>query len=323
VQYVGNNPNDVILDVLPLSFDYGLYQVIMSVMFGGTIVIESSFVYLSRVLEQIPREGVTGFPIVPTVLAMLFRMENLDQYDFSSLRYMTNTGAALPVEHIRRIRGMFPHIRIFSMFGLTECKRICYLPPEEIDAHPDSVGRAMPNCEAFVVDEDGKEVPHGEVGELVVRGSNVMQGYWRDPELTAQAYRPLPNSAERALYTGDFFRRDEEGYLYFLGRKDDMIKSRGERVSPKEVENILCEMSGVLEAAVIPVPDEVLGQAVKAFVVTMPGSDIGERDVLRHCSLNMETFMVPKYVRLVHELPKIPSGKIDKARLKAMEEAHS
>jgi acyl-coenzyme A synthetase/AMP-(fatty) acid ligase len=133
----------------------------------------------------------------------------------------------------------------------------------------------------------------------------------------------MPNSAERALYTGDFFRRDEEGYLYFLGRKDDMIKSRGERVSPKEVENIICEMKDVLEAAVIPVPDEVLGQAIKAFVVTMPASEIRERDVLRHCTQNMETFMVPRYVQLMPELPKTPSGKIDKTRLKATEEAKS
>jgi len=154
VQYVGNVEDDIILDVLPLSFDYGLYQVVMAFMFGGTIVLEKSFLYLHTILERIAQEKVTGFPIVPTIVAMLLKLQDLTQYDFSRLRYMTNTGAALPVEHIRRLRGMFPRVTMISMFGLTECKRVSYLPPEELDRIPSSVGKAMPNCEVFVVDED-------------------------------------------------------------------------------------------------------------------------------------------------------------------------
>ncbi|HET6718257.1 MAG TPA: AMP-binding protein [Rhodocyclaceae bacterium] len=317
VQYLGNTPDDVVLAILPLSFDYGLYQVIMAAMFGGTVVLEKSFVFLHPILERIAQEKVTGLPIVPTVLAMLLKMKDLQRYDLDSLRYITNTGAALPVEHIRRLRDIVPHVRLFSMFGLTECKRICFLPPEEIDRRPGSVGKAMPNCEVFVVDAHGREVAPGEVGELVIRGSNVMSGYWRDPEATARVYRRDGSTGEAFLHSGDWFRRDAEGYLYFLGRKDDMIKCRGERVGAKEVENGLCEYPGVVEAAVIGVPDEVLGQAIKAFVVVDPGADLGARDLLKHCTDNLEIYMVPKFIEFVDALPKTPHGKIDKLRLKA------
>ena len=235
IQYVGNEEEDIIINVLPLSFDYGLYQVIMAFMFGGTVVLERSFLYLYSILERIGKEKVTGFPIVPTVVAMLLEVRDLKQYDFSSLRYMTNTGAALPVKHIHRLRTLFPQVRMISMFGLTECKRVCYLPPEELDRRPSSVGKAMPNCEVYVIDEEGNEVPPNQTGELIIRGSNVMQGYWSDPVLTAKTYKDGRYPGDRKLYSGDYFHQDEEGFLYFEGRKDDMIKSRGERISAKEV----------------------------------------------------------------------------------------
>jgi acyl-CoA synthetase (AMP-forming)/AMP-acid ligase II len=307
VQYVGNVEDDIILDVLPLSFDYGLYQVIMAFMFGGTIVLEKSFLYLHTILERIAQEKVTGFPIVPTIVAMLLKLQDLTKYDFSTLRYMTNTGAALPVEHIRRLRSMFPQVTVISMFGLTECKRVSYLPPEELD-------------EVFVVDEDGSEVAPGETGELIIRGSNVMQGYWRDPKLTARTYRDGQYPSGRILHSGDYFHKDEQGYLYFLGRKDDMIKSKSERISAKEVENNICSMEGVTEAAVIGVPDEILGQAIKAYIVPAPNVELSEKQVLKYCAANMESFMVPKYIEFMESLPKTPNGKIDKKPLKAKEE---
>lgn len=319
VQYIGNIEDDIILDVLPLSFDYGLYQVIMAFMFGGTVVLEKSFLYLHKVLQRIPQEKVTGFPIVPTVLAMLLKMQDLKKYDLSTLRYITNTGAALPVEHIRRLRVLFPHVQIFSMFGLTECKRVCYLPPEELDQRPSSVGMAMPNCEVFVVDEHGKQVPPGETGELIIRGSNVMQGYWKDHELTAHTYRKGSYPGEEILYSGDYFRKDEQGFLYFLGRKDDMIKSKGERISAKEVENNICGIEGVAEVAVIGLPDEILGQAIKAFIVPAPTAKLTEKQVRKYSAANMETFMVPKYIEFMTDLPKTPNGKIDKKQLKTAE----
>jgi len=232
---------------------------------------------------------------------------------------MTNTGAALPAEHISRLRNLFPNVKIFSMFGLTECKRVGYLPPDQLDKRPSSVGKAMPNCETFVVDEKGKEVAPGQTGELIIRGSNVMQGYWQDPKLTDKTYRPGRYTQDRILYSGDYFRCDEDGFLYFLGRRDDMIKSKGERISPKEVEDNICRRDGVAEVAVIGLPDEILGQAVKAFIVPAPGTELTEKDVLKYCSQNMESFMVPKYIEFMDSLPKTPNGKIDKKQLKAKE----
>ncbi len=315
IQYVQNDPDDVILDVLPLSFDYGLYQVLMSVMFGGTVILEKSFTFLHQVLRNIPRHGVTGFPIVPAILAMLLNLKDLNRCDFTSLRYMTNTGAALPTEHIRRFRQAFPDVRFYSMFGLSECKRVCYLPPEWIGRKPDSVGRPMPNCRVFVLDDADAPVPPGQIGELVVQGSNVMSGYWKDPELTARTYRPGPVSGQRLLYSGDYFRRDEDGFLYFLGRRDNMIKTRGERVSPKEIENILCQCKGVEEAAVIGIPDPILGQVPKAFIVPSDPA-VTVSDVLRYARQNMENFMVPKEFEFLDALPKTPNAKIDKKLLK-------
>jgi amino acid adenylation domain-containing protein len=321
IQYIGNIEDDIILDVLPLSFDYGLYQVIMAFMFGGTIVLEKSFLYLHSILERIAQEKVTGFPIVPTIVAMLLKLQDLKKYDLSTLRYMTNTGAALPVEHIRRLRDMFPHVTMISMFGLTECKRVSYLPPEELDNIPSSVGKAMPNCEVFVVDEDGNPVPPGETGELIIRGSNVMQGYWADPEITARTYKDGQYPSGRILHSGDYFKQDERGFLYFLGRKDDMIKSKGERISAKEVENNISSMEGVAEVAIIGVPDEIFGQAIKAYIVPAPGIELQEKQALKYCAENMESFMVPKYIEFMDSLPRTPNGKIDKKQLKANAEA--
>jgi len=321
IQYIGNKPDDIILDVLPLSFDYGLYQVIMAFMFGGTVVLEKSFLYLHKLLQRISQEKVTGFPIVPTIVAMLLKRQDFSQYDFSSLRYITNTGAALPVDHIQRLRELLPQASIYSMFGLTECKRVSYMPPGQLDRRPASVGTAMPNCEVRVVDETDQEVPAGQPGELVIRGANVMQGYWNDPTLTAKAYQDGRYPADRILRSGDYFHQDEDGFLYFLGRKDDMIKSKGERISAKEIENTLHAMEDIAEAAVIGVPDEIYGQVIQAFVVCAPESELTEQAVLKYCSESMESYMVPKYVQFLTELPKTPNGKIDKKQLNTLEES--
>lgn len=317
IQYIENTPDDIIVSVLPLSFDYGLYQVIMAFMFGGTVVLERSFLYPAKILERIEREKATGFPLVPTIAAFLVKMKNLAHHDLGSLRYLTNTAAALPVDHIRKLRTLLPRTRFFSMYGLTECKRVSYLPPEELDHRPSSVGKAIPNSEVFVMNEAGEEVPAGEVGELVIRGSHVMCGYWNSPELTERTFRAGRKSGERLLYSGDLFRKDEDGYLYFVGRKDDVIKTRGERVSPREIENALCEMHGVAEAAVFGLPDEILGQAVTACIVWCDGARPVERDVRKFCADRLQPFMVPKHVIFVDSLPRSPNGKIDKKVLKS------
>ena len=319
IQYTQQSADDIILCILPMSFGYGLYQIIMSVMCGGTVIIEQSFTFFHQLLSKISEYKVTGFPLVPTVMAMMLNLQDLSQYDFSSLRFLTNAGAALPVGHIQRFRSLFPEVQIYSMYGLTECKRVSYLPPDQIDIRPDSVGKAMTNCRVFIVDENGNPVKPGEPGELVIQGSNVMSGYWQNPALSAQVYRNGELLHQRYLYSGDYFKQDEEGYLYFLGRKDDMIKTRGERVSPKEIENVLSQHPGVAEVAVIGIPEPVLGQAPKAFIVKSAHAAVLAEDILKYAMDNMERFMVPQAVEFIDALPKTPNGKVDKKVLKQQE----
>jgi long-chain acyl-CoA synthetase len=312
--YLENRPDDIILSVLPLSFDYGLYQVLMAFMIGGTVVLESSFTYPYRIIELLNQEHVTGFPIVPTISALLLQLD-LAAHRFPALRYITNTAAAFPTDHIRRLRLLLPDVKIYSMYGLTECKRVSYLPPDQIDIRPASVGRGMPNEEIYIVDDTGQRAPAGTVGELVVRGSNVMKGYWELPEETDRMLKPGPLPGEKVLHTGDLFRMDQEGYLYFVGRKDDIIKTRGEKVSPREVEDVLHAMPGVAEAAVVGIPDEVLGEAIKAVVRPQVGVRLTAAQVIYWCSLKLENFMVPKFVEFQGELPKTSTGKISKRKL--------
>ncbi len=266
MQYLENTEDDVVIDLLPLSFDYGLYQLLMVFKFGGTLILEKGFLFPAHILKRIEQEKVTGFPGVPTLFALLVQID-LSAYNLRSIRYLTNTAAALPVNHILQIRNLFPWARLFSMYGLTETKRTLYLPPEELNRRPASVGLAIPGTEVWVEDEEGNRLGPGKIGELVVRGRHVMRGYWNDPEMTALRYHPGPIPGERLCYTGDLFQMDEEGFFFFVARKDDIIKSRGEKVSPLEVERVLYDIDGVIEAAVIGVPDPVLGQAIKAFVV--------------------------------------------------------
>jgi len=315
-QYLENVPGDIIINVLPLSFDYGLYQVLMAFQMGATLVLERGFTYPAAILNRMEAERITGFPGVPTMFAMLVQMD-LSRWDLTSLRYLTNTAAALPVTHIQQLRKAFPQAKLYSMYGLTECKRVSYLPPEDLDRRPGSVGVAIPNTEVWIEDEQGHRVEPGEVGELVVRGSHVMQGYWELPEETARTFRPGRYPGERLLYTGDLFTMDEEGFLYFVTRKDDIIKSRGEKVSPKEVEDVLYRLEGVIEAAVVGVPDPLLGQAIKAYVVSKDGVGLTEKQVLRHCATHLEDFMVPKHVEFCDSLPKTSSGKISRMSLRA------
>ncbi|HZP63071.1 MAG TPA: AMP-binding protein [Terriglobales bacterium] len=317
--YLKNTPDDVILNVLPLSFDYGLYQLLMAFKIGAALVLEQSFAYPHAILETLVRENVTGFPIVPTICSILLQLD-LATYSFPNLRYITNTAAVLPAEHIRKLRKAFPRVTIFSMYGLTECKRVSYLPPDQIDIRPTSVGRGMPNEEVYIVDEQGSRVGPGAVGELVVRGSNVMKGYWELPEETDAVLRPGLLPGEKVLYTGDLFRSDDEGYLYFVGRKDDIIKTRGEKVSPREVEDVLYSHPQVAEAAVIGSPDEILGNAICAFVTLKPGASVAEQELLGFCADHLEDFMVPKRLYVRQELPKSANGKIAK-RLLASEAA--
>lgn len=314
-QYLANSSNDIILSALPLAFDYGLYQILMAFKVGATVVLETSFAYPHMILDKLAKEKVTGFPLVPTMAAILLQLKGLTPGRFPHLRYITNTAAALPPAHIAKLRALFPETTIYSMYGLTECKRVSYLPPSQLDLRPTSVGIAIPNTEVYVVDEEGKRVGPGIIGELVVRGAHVMKGYWERKEETDRVLRPGLLPGEKVLYTGDLFKMDADGFLYFVGRKDDIIKTRGEKVSPKEIEAVLYSMPEVAEAAIVGVPDEILGHAIKAVIVPGAGSTLTEQDILRYCKQHLEEYMIPKSIEFREALPKTGTGKIQKRDL--------
>jgi amino acid adenylation domain-containing protein len=313
--YLELRNDEVILCALPLAFDYGLYQMIMAFRAGARLVLERSFTFPAQILNLMVEEGVTGFPGVPTIFSILAEFKSLRDYDLSRIRYVSNTAAALPLKHILMLKDLFPGSRIYSMYGLTECKRCTYLPPKDLERKPLSVGIAIPNTEMWIVDDDGNKVGPDVVGQLVIRGATVMRGYWGKPEATAKKLKPGPLPGEFVLHTGDYCKMDEEGYLYFVARMDDVIKSRGEKVAPKEVEHVLVNIPGVKEAAVIGVPDEILGQAVKAFVVPEEGITLVEKQVQRECQARLENFMVPKHIVIMQSLPKTDTGKIKKTGL--------
>lgn len=310
--YLETREADIVLSVLPLSFDYGLYQLLMTFKAGGTLLLERSFMFPTLILQQIQEERPTGFPGVPTIFAMLLQ-KDLQAYDLSSLRYLSNTAAALAPSKILELQAAFPETTLYSMYGLTETKRTLYLPPSQLNTRPGSVGIPIPGTEAWLEDESGLRLDPGGTGELVVRGRHVMRGYWESPEATTQRFRPGPIPGERLCHSGDLFRQDEEGYFYFISRKDDIIKSRGEKVAPKEVENVLHMLPGVT-AVVIGVPDPTAGEAVKAFIV-VNGAPLTESEVIAHCRAHLEDFMVPKYVEFRMEFPMTSSGKISKLGL--------
>jgi amino acid adenylation domain-containing protein len=308
--YLENVPEDIILSMLPLSFDYGLYQVIMAFHIGATLILEPGFGYPGQIIKLIRDEKVTGLPGVPTLFAILFQMKSLEEQNLDSVKYISNTAAALPPAFSQRLKKCFPRAKVYSMYGLTECKRVSYLPPELIEIKPDSVGIPMPNTEVWIVDENDNELPPGKVGQLVVRGGSVMREYWRDQEATSKVLRPGRYPWEKVLYTGDLFKMDEDGHLYFVGRVDDIIKCRGERVSPKEIENTLYGMEEILNARVIGVPDPIFGQAIKAEIVLKEGYDIDNRRIKAYCRKNLEDLMVPQIIEFVKDLPISTSGKI-------------
>ena len=304
--YLRLTATDVILSVLPLSFTYGLGQVTTAFHAGATLVLEPSFAYPRTILDTMAREHVTGLPIVPT-LATLLLQQDLRAYPLPHLRYITNAAAALPVVKSRRIRAVFPRAELFLMYGQTECQRVSYLPPQLVDDYPDSVGIASPGTSTDIVD-----------GELVVRGPHVMKGYWNDPEATARVLHHDAASGEATLQTGDLFRRDSNGLLYFIERRDDIIKVRGEKVAPRYVEEVIAQLPGIAEVAVYGIPDEVCGEAVVASVRPCDGATITIEQVRRHCLAHLEAVMVPKFVDIRAAFPTTPNAKVSRRALRRL-----
>jgi amino acid adenylation domain-containing protein len=308
--YLGLVQDDIIGLALPTAFSYGLYNLLMGLGTGATVVLMRSAAFPVKLVQALERERVTVFPAVPTLIASVLQLQDLARFDLGALRVVTNAAAALPEPHLAKLRSALPLTRIFCMYGMTECMRISFLPPDELDRRPGSVGRGMPNQEHWLIDEDGRRVPNGGTGELVVRGTHVSAGYWERPSETEVRVRPGEFAGQRVLHTGDVFRTDREGYLYFVARKDDIIKTRGEKVAPIEVENVIYQLDGIAGCAVVGVADEALGYAIKAYVTLRPGSALVARDVIKHCLCFLENYMAPKFVEFVDELPRTESGKI-------------
>lgn len=315
IEYLRLQDEDVMFNVLPVSFDYGLYQLLMAVHLGATLILEKSIAYPASIFKVIKDYSVTSFPGVPTLFSMLITIHRREPLCFPSVTRVTNTAAALPVEYVKELKNIFPNALIYRMYGLTECKRVSYLEPEMIDVKSNSVGKAIPGTEVFILDEDGQSVAPGETGILYVRGPHVMSGYWKKQQATDFMLKPGKLSSENMLCTHDRFYADKDGYLYFVGRTDDMIKTRGEKVSPVEIENVLHAIPGVREAAVLGVEDELLGSRIRAYVSLDEDIDLTVNEIKRDCSIKLENFMVPQEVIIIDNMPKTDTGKVSKRLL--------
>ena len=314
VEYLGLSDSDKVMVVLPFHYSYGNSLLTTHLMVGASLVLENRFVFPNLVLDRIREEQVTGFAGVPSTFAILLNRSNLRNSAFPSLRYVTQAGGAMSPKLARELREALPGTDVYIMYGQTEATaRLAYLDPSESIRKAGSIGKAIPGVRITLRKEDGAFASPGEVGEIVAEGENVMAGYWNNPDGTTAVLK------DGCLRTGDLARADEEGFLYIVGRRSEMIKTGGHRVSPKEIEEVISAMPGVHETAVVGVPDEMLGQAIRAFVVREPGGSVSMKDVLKHCAKNLEPFLVPHDVVFPDELPKSPTGKVDRAGLKRWE----
>jgi len=284
-----------------------------------------NFVFAQEILQTLSEERITGLAGVPTLWTLLTQPNSgLLKQSFPDLRYITNTGGAMPQSVLSILRRALPSSKIYLMYGLTEAFRSTYLRPEELERRPTSIGKAIPDTEILVLRDDGTRCLPGEVGELVHRGPTVFMGYWNDPELTEktlQANRVAPAEVgreEKVCYSGDLVMADDEGFFYYVGRRDTMIKSSGFRISPTEVEEILFQSGVVRDAAVVGVPDGMLGQAIKAFVVPQEGR-VDPDELLAFCAERLPKYMVPKFIEVIPDLPKTSSGKVDYSELQRRE----
>jgi acyl-CoA synthetase (AMP-forming)/AMP-acid ligase II len=303
--------------VLPLSFDYGLSQLTTAFLKGACVVL-MNHLFARDIVKVVVAERITGLAAVPP---LWIQLAALTWPQPNTLRYLTNSGGAMPRTTVAALRAALPDAQLFLMYGLTEAFRSTYLPPSELDRRPDSMGRAIPNAEVMVVRPDGTPCAPNEPGELVHRGALVSLGYWNDPAKTAERFKPAPGRnpalpiTEMAVWSGDTVRMDEEGYLYFIGRADDMIKVSGYRVSPTEVEEAVHATGLVGEAAAFGVPHPALGQGIVLLAVPREG-ELDPGVLLKECQRRLPAYMVPAHVEVRHEqFPRNPNGKIDRKLL--------
>jgi acyl-CoA ligase (AMP-forming) (exosortase A-associated) len=319
--YLNNTKEDRILSALPLNFDAGMSQFTTALRVGATLALQRSRLP-GDLLRALRRHGITGVTGVPPLWSLLLRgAKAIEEEPLEDLRYIANTGGRIPQANLDELRRLLEPVgtKIYLMYGLTEAFRSTYLPPEEVDRGSTCIGKAIPDTEILVINKDGQECVPGEVGELVHRGPTVAMGYWGKEEATRKAYRPNPVAppelldVERVVYSGDLVKRDEEGFLYFLGREDAMIKSQGYRLSPEEVENLLIGSGHVREACAFGIPDPDLGHQVMAVISLKDGRDESAVEEIREYVINNgPPYMVPKEIFVRDELPKTGSGKIDR-----------
>jgi acyl-CoA ligase (AMP-forming) (exosortase A-associated) len=319
-QYLENRPEDRILSALPLSFDAGFSQ-LSTAFHAGARVTLINYLLPRDVMDAVVNERITGLTAVPPLWIQLAQLK-WPATVTDHLRYIANTGGHMPKATLDRLRAALPKTLPYLMYGLTESFRSTYLPPNEVDRRPDSIGKAIPNAEVLVVRENGTLCAPGEAGELVHRGALVSLGYWNDPEKTAERFKPAPGQPpgltmpEIAVWSGDTVRIDDEGFLYFISRRDEMIKTSGYRVSPTEVEEVIYATKLAAEAAALGIPHPVLGQAIVVLATARDGADLDTSELLAQCRQRLPAYMVPARV-IEHKgsLPRNPNGKIDRKQL--------
>lgn len=312
--YLQNTSEDKLLAVLPLSFDYGLSQLTTAFYVGATVVL-FNYLFPRDIVKAVVDEGITGLAAVPP---LWIQLAQLSWPQPNTLRYLTNSGGAMQGATLQALRQQLPHAQIYLMYGLTEAFRSTYLPPEQLDQRPDSIGKAIPSAEVLVLRPDGTVCDDHEAGELVHRGDLVALGYWNDAEKTSERFKPLPASLakepnEIAVWSGDTVRRDEEGFLYFIGRTDDMIKVSGYRISPTEVEEALSSFAAIHEVIAFGVPHPAWGQAIVAVALPHIGAVLDIEALRKECQRRLPAYMVPSHIEIATEpLPRNPNGKIDR-----------
>lgn len=320
-QYLQNTAEDKILAVLPLSFDYGLSQLTTSFLVGAECVL-LDYLLPNDVVKAIIKHDITGLAAVPPLWSQLCKL-NWPESAGNSIRYFTNSGGALSTTNLSQLRALMPRAEPFLMYGLTEAFRSTYLSPNEVDKRVGSMGKAIPNAEVLVVRKDGSICDVDEAGELVHKGPLVSLGYWNAVDKTAERFKAAPGqpegivNPELAVFSGDSVKRDTDGFLYFVARVDEMMKTSGYRISPMEIEEVLYQHDQITEAATIGVPHQELGQAVLAIVCSNSQGDLSlvEKSVLKHCQKQLANYMVPKKIIVLPELPHNANGKIDRNKL--------
>ncbi len=307
VEYLKLTKDDSIIVILPFYYIYGNSLMLTHIACGGCLVLDNRFLYPEVILDTMEKESVTGFSGVPSNFMILLNKSSFPERKLEHLRYFTQAGGAMAPEVVRRLIDAFPNKEIYIMYGQTEAApRASYCPPERLREKIGSIGIPVPGVELKIMDDDGNEVPDGESGEIVIIGPNVMMGYWNQPEEEGQVLR------DGKLFSGDLARKDEDGYIFIIGRKKEIIKVGGNRVSAKEVEERILENEAVSEAAVYGIPDDLLGEAIKASIVLKEGFALNSRELQKFCRANLAEHKVPKQVEFLGELPKYKSGKVNK-----------